>query len=77
MDNPSDDWCEYLNSALFAMNTSLQNTIKKYSILHDVWSKSMLFTWSKKEAESGSIEKAMDDIAKADVDEYICNIVEK
>ena len=76
MDDTSDDWCEYLDSALFAMNTSLQNTTK-FTPFYMMFGRNLRFPLEAgKEAESSSIEKAMDDIAKADADEYIGNIVE-
>ena len=77
MDDTSDDWCEYLDSALFAMNTSLQNTTI-FTPFYMMFGRNLRFPLeAEKEAESSSIEKAMDDIAKADADEYIGNIVEK
>ena len=77
MDDTSDDWSEYLDSALFAMNTSLQNTTK-FTPFYMMFGRNPRFPLeAEKEAESSSIEKAMDDIAKADADEYIGNIVEK
>ena len=61
----------------FAMNTSLQNTTK-FTLFYMMFGRNPCFTLeAEKEAESSSIEKAMDDIAKADADEYIGNIVEK
>ena len=77
MDDTSDDWHEYLDSALFAMNTNLQST-KKFTPFYMMFGRNPHFPLeAEKEAESSSIEKAMDDIAKADADEYIGNIVEK
>ena len=77
MDDTSDDWCEYLDSALFAMNTSLQNTTK-FTPFYMMFGRNPRFPLkAEKEAETSSIQKAMDDIAKADADEYIGNIVEK
>lgn len=68
MDNSSDDWCEYLDSTLFAINTSLQNTIK-FTPFYIMFGQNPCFSLeAEKEAKSGSIEKVMDDIAKADVD---------
>ena len=77
MDDTSDDWCEYLDSALFAMNTSLQNTTK-FTPFYMMFGRNLRFPLeAEKEAKSSSIEKARDDIPNADADEYIGNIVEK
>ena len=74
MDDTSDDWYEYLDSALFAMNTSLQD-ITKFTPFYMMFGRNLHFPLkAEKEAESSSIEKAMDGIAKADADEYIGNI---
>ena len=71
MDDTSDDWCEYLDSALFAMNTSLQD-ITKFTPFYMMFGRNLHFPIEvEKEAESSSIEKAMDGIAKADADECI------
>ena len=52
MDNSSDNWCEYLDSALCAMNTSLENIM--------MFGRNSLFPL---EAEKeGSIDKAIDTI---------------
>ena len=57
MDDTSDDWCEYLDSALFAMNTSLQNTTK-FTPFYMMFGRNLHFPLeAEKEAESSSIEK--------------------
>lgn len=71
IDNSSDDWYEYLDSALYAINTSLQNTIK-CTPFYIMFGQNQHFPLEvEKEAESSSIEKTMDDIAKTDADEYL------
>ena len=53
------------------MNTSLQD-ITKFTPFYMMFGRNLHFPLeAEKEAESSSIEKAMDGIAKADADEYI------
>ena len=77
MENPSDDWCEYLDSALFATNTSIQNTTK-FTPFRIMFGRNPCFPLeAEKMAESVSVEKAMEDIDKAEIDDYISDIIEK
>lgn len=52
MDNSSDNWCEYLDSALCAMNTSLENIT--------MFGRNPLFPL--KAEKEASIDKAIDTI---------------
>ena len=77
MENPSDDWCEYLDSALFATNTSIQNTTK-FTPFYIMFGRNPRFPLeSEKMAVSVSVERAMEDNDKVNIDDYISNIIEK
>lgn len=77
MENPSDDWCEYLDSALFATNTAIQNTTK-FTPFRIMFGRNPCFPLeAEKMTESVSVETAMEDIDKAEIDDYISDIIEK
>ena len=77
MENPSDDWCEYLDSALFATNMSIQNKTK-FAPFYIMFGRNPRFPLeAEKMAESVSVERAMEDNDKVNIDDYISNIIEK
>ena len=68
---------EYLDSALFATNTAIQNTTK-FTPFHIMFGQNPCFPLeAEKMAESVSVDMAMEDIDKAEIDDYISDIIEK
>ena len=76
MEDQTDDWITYLSSAVFATNTSIQNSTK-YRPFHLMYGREARFPLqAEKVAETNSLEEAVDDICTADTDKYIKEILE-
>lgn len=76
MENPSDDWCQYLDSALYATNTSVQNSTK-YTPFRIMFGRNPRFPLeAEKVAESVSVDKVVNDFSQADINGYICGVIE-
>ena len=77
MEDQTDDWVTYLSSAVFATNTSIQNSTKYTPFLLMYGREARFPLEAEKVAEIKSLEEAVDDICTADTDKYIKEIMEK
>lgn len=77
MEDPTDDWSTYLSSAVFATNTSIQNSTKVTPFRLMYGREARFPLEAEKVAETNSIEEAVNDISMANVDNYIKEILEK
>ena len=77
MEDPIDDWSTYLSSAVFATNTSIQNStiVTPFRLMYGREARFPLE--AEKVVETNSIEEAVNDISMANVDNYNKEILEK
>ena len=77
MEDFSDDWEKYLDSAIFATNTSVQ-TSTKHTPFQLMYGREARFPLqAEKEAESNKLDAVIDDFCKVDIEQYIKNCFEK
>ena len=75
MEDFSDDWEKYLDSAIFATNTSVQTSTKRTPFQLMYGQEARFPLQAEKEAESNKLDVVIDD--KVDIEQYIKNCFEK
>ena len=77
MNKDTDDWSQYLESALFAINTSIQGATK-FTPFRIMFGREPLFPLqAEKLGENISLEDMVDSLSKVDVDNFVDEIFQK
>ena len=77
MNKDTDDWSQYLESALFAINTSIQGATKFTPFRIMFGREALLPLQAEKLGENISLEDMVDSLSKVDVDNFVGEIFQK